>query len=132
MKIYLDFDGTVVEHQYPSIGKYNNGCVEVIQKLQDAGHEIILNTYRADKSIETLKDAVYFIESKSEEVYIDKIEKKKIDPQPWDWQYFMENDLIFIDDIAEGIPTKSAEAAEYDVVDWRQLDMEFMKNGVYA
>lgn len=48
MKIYLDFDGTVVEHAYPRIGRDNFGCVEIIRRLQDAGHEIVLNTYRAD------------------------------------------------------------------------------------
>ena len=43
-KIYLDFDGTCVEHRYPEIGKYNFGAIEVIEKLQQAGHNIILNT----------------------------------------------------------------------------------------
>ena len=48
MQIFLDFDGTVVEHYYPLIGAYNPGCKEVISKLQQAGHEVILNTYRVE------------------------------------------------------------------------------------
>ena len=46
MNIFLDFDGTVVEHKYPAIGKYNQGAFDVVKKLIDAGHNIILNTYR--------------------------------------------------------------------------------------
>jgi len=62
MKIYLDFDGTVVEHEYPEIGKYNKGAFKVIKKLQDAGHEIILNTYRADCNDGTLEAAKAYLD----------------------------------------------------------------------
>ena len=55
MTIQLDFDGTVVEHLYPEIGRENFGCMPIIKKLQDAGHTIVLNTYRADLNKEKLK-----------------------------------------------------------------------------
>jgi hypothetical protein len=61
MEIYLDFDGTVVEHQYPKMGRCNFGCFEVIKKLQNAGHVIILNTYRADCEDGTLEEALKLI-----------------------------------------------------------------------
>ena len=57
MNIYLDFDGTVVEHDYPEIGKLNPGALEVIKKLQDAGHTIILNTMRVEFNDGTLEEA---------------------------------------------------------------------------
>ncbi|MEN9968378.1 MAG: hypothetical protein RIR94_552, partial [Bacteroidota bacterium] len=44
MTIYLDFDGTVVEHAYPQIGAPNPHALRVIGKLQAAGHQFILNT----------------------------------------------------------------------------------------
>ena len=47
MQIFLVFDGKVVEH-YPLIGAYNPCCKEVISKLQQAGHDEILNTYRVE------------------------------------------------------------------------------------
>ena len=54
MLIQLDFDGTVVEFDYPKIGLLNPGSVEVIDKLRKAGHDIVLNTYRADLNDGTL------------------------------------------------------------------------------
>ena len=61
MLIQLDFDGTVVEFDYPKIGLLNPGSVEVIDKLRKAGHEIVLNTYRADLNDGTLEDAHAFL-----------------------------------------------------------------------
>ena len=58
MQIVLDFDGTVVEHYYPLIGAYNPSCKEVISKLQHAGHEVILNSYRVEIEDESLKQAL--------------------------------------------------------------------------
>jgi len=131
MKIYLDFDGTVVEHQYPSIGKHNDGCIEVIKKLKAAGHEIILNTYRADCNDGTLAKAIVYLESIFGNDIIASVEQKKIDPHPWDWKYFMDNDLIFIDDISDKVPLIPSLTAAYDKVDWKTLDIEFKAKGIY-
>ena len=48
MTIYLDFDGTMVEHVYPGMGRAVPHSVRVVDRLIKAGHEIVLNTYRAD------------------------------------------------------------------------------------
>ena len=61
MIIYLDFDGTVVEHQYPIIGKHNPGSFEVIKKLQTAGHEIVLNTYRIEIDQDSFEEAMNYL-----------------------------------------------------------------------
>ena len=60
MLIYLDFDGTVVEHAYPEIGADNPKALKVIRRLQDAGHHIILNTYRADLNDGSLQEALNY------------------------------------------------------------------------
>ena len=39
MQIFLDFEGTVVEHFYPLIGAYNLGAKKVIARLQITGQE---------------------------------------------------------------------------------------------
>lgn len=44
--IAVDFDGTMVEHQYPDIGKEIPGAVQVLQALANEGHRIILYTMR--------------------------------------------------------------------------------------
>lgn len=134
MIIYLDFDGTVVEHQYPMLGRYNDGCFEVIQKLQQAGHEIILNTYRVNCDDGTLEVALNFLNNNPDYV-IDEITKhtpKKIDPGHWNWEIFKEKDYLFIDDICKGTPLKKTVTVRGGkMVDWQGIDTLFAGNGVY-
>lgn len=47
MKICIDFDGTVVSHEFPEIGK-DIGAVPVLKRLVEAGHELILYTMRGE------------------------------------------------------------------------------------
>lgn len=46
MIVAVDFDGTIVEHQYPKIGPDVPGAFEWLQKLQDAGALLMLWTMR--------------------------------------------------------------------------------------
>jgi len=46
MTIAVDFDGTIVEHAYPKIGKPVPFAVEVLKKLKNEGHTLILWTVR--------------------------------------------------------------------------------------
>jgi hypothetical protein len=59
MKIAVDFDGTIVEHRYPEIGKPILFAFETLRELQKRKHELILWTYRAGKELE---EAVEFCE----------------------------------------------------------------------
>jgi hydroxymethylpyrimidine pyrophosphatase-like HAD family hydrolase len=52
MKIAVDFDGTIVEHKYPKIGRPLPFAIEVLKALQKKGHQIILWTYRSDFELE--------------------------------------------------------------------------------
>lgn len=144
MKIYLDFDGTVVEHTYPQIGRYNAGCLEVLKKLQEAGHEIILNTMRVEfnngtleKAIDWFSTAHTFLLDKSEtpkatfDVKLEGHTQTKLSPSNWDWQLHNETSCIYIDDICQGIPLKRAIESNGLMVDWVRLDIEFQENGIY-
>ena len=42
----IDFDGTIVEIDYPDIGELKESAVEYINKLYDDGHQIIINSCR--------------------------------------------------------------------------------------
>jgi len=53
--IAVDFDGTVVEHKYPAIGKEMPFAFATLKELQKRGHRLIMWTYRHG---ETLDDAV--------------------------------------------------------------------------
>ena len=55
MRIAVDFDGTIVEHKYPSIGKERPFAVETLKQLSDDGHKLILWTVRSG---DTLDEAV--------------------------------------------------------------------------
>lgn len=47
MRIAVDFDGTIVEHKYPSIGKEKPFAVETLKQLSADGHQLILWTVRS-------------------------------------------------------------------------------------
>eukprot|EP00746_Dinoflagellata_sp_MGD_P056097 gnl/MRDRNA2_/MRDRNA2_243519_c0_seq1.p1 gnl/MRDRNA2_/MRDRNA2_243519_c0~~gnl/MRDRNA2_/MRDRNA2_243519_c0_seq1.p1 ORF type:complete len:134 (-),score=12.58 gnl/MRDRNA2_/MRDRNA2_243519_c0_seq1:75-476(-) len=55
--IAVDFDGTIVEDEYPGIGKPVIFAFETMKKLQEEGHRLILWTYRNGKHLD---DAVAF------------------------------------------------------------------------
>ena len=46
MFIAVDFDGTIVSHKYPEIGKEKPFAIDTLIKLQEDGHKIILWTVR--------------------------------------------------------------------------------------
>ena len=50
MIIAVDFDGTCVTHEYPSIGK-DIGAVPVLKELVAKGHQIILFTMRSGEQL---------------------------------------------------------------------------------
>jgi hydroxymethylpyrimidine pyrophosphatase-like HAD family hydrolase len=59
--IACDFDGTIVEHRYPNIGKPLDGAMETLRDLIAAGNRLILNTCREDcKKRKYLSEAVEF------------------------------------------------------------------------
>ena len=57
MIIAVDFDGTIVEHKYPAIGKEKPFAIDTLRNLAADGHKIILWTAREG---ELLEDAVRF------------------------------------------------------------------------
>lgn len=49
--IAVDFDGTIVTHEYPGIGQ-GIGALKWLQLLQEAGADLILFTMRSGKELE--------------------------------------------------------------------------------
>jgi hypothetical protein len=52
LKIAVDFDGTIVEHRYPEIGKEILFAFDTLKALQKQKHQLILWTYRSGKELE--------------------------------------------------------------------------------
>lgn len=61
MIIAVDFDGTIVEHAYPKIGKPIPFAIETLLQLQQDGHTLIMWSVRDGK---TLQEAIDYCEKK--------------------------------------------------------------------
>jgi hydroxymethylpyrimidine pyrophosphatase-like HAD family hydrolase len=91
--IAIDFDGTIVEHRYPFIGRIRPFAFETMEALQIRGHRLILWSHRAGKKLD---EAVKFCNSHGIEFYA---VNKNYPEEEWD-----ENDSrkiladIYIDD----------------------------------
>lgn len=44
----VDFDGTIVDHEFPQIGKEKPDALKTLKRLQGAGHHIIIWTCRCE------------------------------------------------------------------------------------
>ncbi|ASB49647.1 BT0820 family HAD-type phosphatase [Alkalitalea saponilacus] len=66
MIIAVDFDGTIVDHRYPDIGKEKFFAFETLKALQRDGHHLILWTYRGGK---LLDEAVEYCRKNGVEFY---------------------------------------------------------------
>ena len=66
MIIAVDFDGTIVEHRYPAIGKERPFATETLKKLAADGHRLILWTVREGR---LLDEAVEFCRERGVEFY---------------------------------------------------------------
>ena len=67
MRIAVDFDGTIVQHAYPLIGKEIPFAIETLKRLQAEDHHLlILWTVRTGKALD---EAVEFCRKKGLEFY---------------------------------------------------------------
>jgi hypothetical protein len=57
IKIAVDFDGTIVDHEYPAIGKEKLFAFQTLKELNKMGANLILWTFRTGKE---LNEAVEF------------------------------------------------------------------------
>jgi len=64
--IAVDFDGTIVEDEYPKIGATQLFAFETLRKLQSENYRLILWTYRSGSK---LKEAVTFCKENGIEFY---------------------------------------------------------------
>lgn len=66
MTIAVDFDGTIVEHRYPKIGKEKPFAIQTLRQLQMEGNRLILFTSREG---ELLDEAVAFCRERGLQFY---------------------------------------------------------------
>jgi len=93
LTIAVDFDGTIVEDNYPGIGKPQLFAFDTLKKLQDRGHRLILWTYRHGKALD---EAVAFCKEKGITFYA---VNKSFPEEKFDDKYSRKlNADLFIDD----------------------------------
>ncbi len=64
--IAVDFDGTIVEHEYPGIGPEMLFAFDTLKALQKKGHKLILWTFRSGPLLE---EAIDYCREKGVEFY---------------------------------------------------------------
>ena len=78
MTIAVDFDGTIVEHRYPEIGKELPFATQTLRMLIEQRHKLILWTVREGQLLE---DAVEWCRKRGVEFYaINKVCKLRMQP----------------------------------------------------
>jgi len=91
--IAVDFDGTIVDDDYPKIGRAKLFAFDTLLKLQEKGHRLILWTYRNGKMLE---EAVVFCKENGVVFYA---VNKSFPEEEFDPKYSRKiNADIFIDD----------------------------------
>lgn len=134
MIIAVDFDGTCVTHEFPSIGK-DIGAVPVLKELINSGHKLILLTMRSHKivkensvPIDTLQDAIDWFKR-------NKIPLYGINENPNQKRWTSSPKIhanIYIDDAALGTPLKYSKDGTLSrpYVDWDKMRILLKIKGV--
>ena len=94
MVIAVDFDGTIVEHRYPEIGKEIIFATDTLKALIRDGHRVILWSVREG---ELLEEAVKWCRERGVEFYAVNKDYPEESPSTPDYSRKLKAD-IFIDD----------------------------------
>ena len=112
--IAVDFDGTIVTHAYPHIGRPVPNALPVLKKLQAQGTQLILWTMRSG---DKLDEAVRYCEENG--VTFWGINRN---PAQSEWTDSPKAYApIYIDDAALGCPTLFDEGTNRVMVNWREV-----------
>jgi hypothetical protein len=84
IKIAVDFDGTIVDHEYPLIGKEKLFAFQTLRELEKLGARLILWTFRAGKELDEAveycrKNGIEFYavnKNYPEEIFDDTVSRK--------------------------------------------------------
>lgn len=121
MYIGIDFDGTVVKHQYPKIGE-DIGAVPVLKELVAKGHKLILITMRSDE----------YLDAACEWFYDNGVELYDANQNPSQRRWTHSPKIyanVYIDDAGIGTPIKIDEDGRA-YVDWEKTRELLVKQNI--
>lgn len=113
--IAVDFDGTVVEHDYPRVGQNVPHAVRVLKRLVESRYRIILNTMRSG---EELDDAIEWFRENGIQLF-------SVGKDPGQFKWTTSNKCFaefYIDDRNVGGPMIDPEGFSSPVVDWLAIE----------
>lgn len=126
MVIAVDFDGTIVEHEYPEIGKPVPGAFKWLKEFKNHGADLILWTMRSDSeaSGNTLQQAVDFCRTNGVEFW-------GVNTNPTQETWTKSRKVYahaYIDDAAVGCPLReNPRSGGRQFVDWDIVGPSVMK-----
>ncbi len=123
MIIAVDFDGTCVEHDYPSVGIDVEGAVEVLRSIVAKRHRLILFTMRSGSKLD---DAVRWFRDR-------KIELWGINENPEQREWTSSSKVyadLYIDDSAIGCPIRFIDGVRHPVVNWSKIRSILESDGI--
>lgn len=126
MEINLDFDGTVVTHDFPNVGKCINS-VRVLKRLLENNHRFILFTMRSDNEKGNyLQDAIDWFAANEIPLY-----GIQTNPTQHVWTSSPKSYApLMIDDSALGCPLKmDLELSDRQFVDWEVVEKMLIEKG---
>ncbi len=135
MIVAIDFDGTIVEHRFPDIGRPVPGAFEWMKKFQQAGARLILWTMRSDgrtgegkENGPVLTEAVEFCRNNGVEFW-----GVNTNPEQKSWTCSPKCYAhLYVDDAALGCPlAESKEMGARPMVDWSVVGPAVLK-GIVA
>ena len=110
----VDFDGTVVTHEYPKLGR-NIGAEDILRRLTSNGHRLILWTMR-DRT--ELDEAVDWYRGHQVPLFgVNKNPEQTWSSSPKAYAHY------YIDDLALGIPLTQTMADAKPFVDWKAMEL---------
>lgn len=120
--IAVDFDGTIVTHEYPRIGK-DIGAIPVLKRLVDESHLLILYTMRDEDELDEAQAYIHSFGIHLYGVNVNPNQKKWTDSP----KAFAN---LYIDDAALGIPLKNPMNGKQSYVDWEKVEDLLERTGV--
>ncbi|MCQ2243807.1 MAG: hypothetical protein MJZ32_06070 [Bacteroidaceae bacterium] len=102
MNIAVDFDGTIVTHEYPKIGRERPFAIATLKKLKEEGHNLILWSVREH---ELLQEAVDWCKERGLEFYAVNKDYPEESHETNDFSRKLKVDMWIDDRNVGGLPT---------------------------
>lgn len=128
MIIAVDFDGTIVTHEYPEIGRPIKGAIETIKAIIENDHKVFLWTMRCNKKYrrrDLLQEAIDYCHDNGVELYSANISPSQFSTS--NKQYAS----LYIDDAALGCPLiNTGNFWDEPYVDWYKIGKMLVERDV--